>query len=199
MTLRLLNLAAFLGLFAIGITLWAWGQPLVSTSGEFHLWVNSIWSGENSQQVADWYSLSHTVHGLLIGLLYWAVRRWTGYAPVYAVAILTGVGWEIIEHTDLVLDRFRAVTLYQGYLGDTVLNAVMDYVFMMAGFFVGSTLRPLWVGLVIVVLELSSALIARDSLVLTTIHTFRPVPALDAWQDAINPRTHPELLDEGAE
>jgi len=197
MLLRLLHLAALLGIPAVGITLWAWGQPLTSTSGEFHLWVNSIWASENSQQVADWYSLSHTVHGLLIGLLSWGLKRRTGYAPIYAVAILTGVGWEIVEHTDWVLDRFRAVTLYQGYIGDSVLNAVMDYVFMMAGFFIGSTLRPLSVALVIAVLELSSALIARDSLALTTIHTVFPVPALDAWQDEINPRTHPELLEDG--
>lgn len=197
MTLKLLNFAAFLGLFAVAITLWAWGQPIVSKSGEVQLWVNSIWSSENSQQVADWYSLSHTVHGLLIGLLYWALRRWTGYAPIYAVAIVTGVGWEIIEHTDMVLDRFRAVTLYQGYIGDTVLNATMDYIFMMAGFFIGSTLRPLWVVGIILVLELGSAFIARDCLVLTTIHTLHPVEALDAWQDEINPRTHPELLEQG--
>ncbi len=187
MPYRLLHLAAILGIPAIGLTLWAWGQPLTSTSGEIHLWVGSIWSPENSQQVADWYSLSHAVHGLLIGLLYWALRRWTGFAPVYAVAILTGVGWEIVEHTDWVLDRFRAVTLYQGYLGDTVLNATMDYVFMMTGFFVATALRPLWVALIILVLELTSALIARDSLVLTTIHTVRPIEALDAWQAEINP------------
>jgi hypothetical protein len=199
MPLRLLHLAALLGLPAIGLTLWAWGQPLTSASGEIRLWVNSIWSSENSQQVADWYSLSHAVHGLLLGLLSWALWRRIGYAPVYALAIATGVGWEIVEHTELVLSRFRAITLYQGYLGDTVLNATMDYVFMMTGFFVGSTLRPLWGVLVIVALELTSSLIARDSLVLTTIHTLWPVAALDAWQDEINPRTHPELLDAGGD
>lgn len=187
MPLRLLHLAALLGLPTVALTLAAWGQPLISQSGEFHLWVNSIWSGETSQQVADWYSLSHMVHGLLIGLLCWGVRRWTGYPPVYAVAILTGVGWEIVEHTDFVLDRFRAVTLYQGYLGDTVLNAVMDYVFMLAGFFIGSTLRPLRGALIVVALELTSALVARDSLVLTTIHILHPIPALDAWQAELAP------------
>ncbi len=191
MPLRLLHLAALLGIPAVAVTLWAWGQPLTSASGEFHLWVNSIWSSENSQQVADWYSLSHAVHGLLIGLLYWALRRWTGFAPIYLVAIVTGVGWEIVEHTDWVLDRFRAVTLYQGYLGDTVLNATMDYVFMMGGFYFASWARPLWTGALIVALELASALIARDNLTLTTINTLYPVDVIQAWQDEINPRTHP--------
>lgn len=195
--LRLLHLAALLGLPAIGLTLWAWGQPLTSRSGEILLWVGSIWSSENSQQVADWYSLSHMIHGMLIALIGRAVIRWTGFAPVYLVAIVTGVGWEIVEHTDWVLDRFRAVTVYQGYVGDTVLNAVMDYVFMMGGFFFASWARPAVTGLLIVALELGAGMIARDNLTLTTINTFHPIPAIQAWQDEINPRTHPELLQKG--
>ncbi len=197
MPLRLLHLAALSGIPAIGVTLWAWGQPLTSTSGEFHLWVNSIWSSENSQQVADWYSLSHAVHGLLIGLAYRALRGWTGLAPIYLVAIVTGVGWEIVEHTDWVLDRFRAVTLYQGYLGDTVLNAVMDYLFMMGGFYLASWARPLWTGVLIVAMELVSGLVARDNLTLTTINTLRPIAAIQAWQAEINPRAHPGPPQEG--
>jgi len=195
MPLKLLNLAALLGLPAIGITLWAWGQPLTSTSGEVHLWVNSIWSRENSQQVADWYSLSHMIHGMLIALIGKALIRWTGFAPIYLVAIVTGVGWEILEHTDFVLDRFRTVTLYQGYLGDTVLNATMDYIFMMGGFFFASWARSLWTGAMIVGMEVGAALIARDNLTLTTINTIHPVAAIQAWQNEINPRATPKPDD----
>ena len=155
--------------------------------------MNSIWSSENSQQVADWYTLvTCSPRACLIALIGKAVRRWTGFVPVYLVAIVTGVGWEIVEHTDWVLDRFRAVTLYQGYLGDTVLNATMDYVFMMGGFYFASWARPLWTGALIVAMELGSGLIARDNLTLTTINTLYPVDAIQAWQDEINPRTHPE-------
>jgi len=193
---KLFHLAAALGALAIGLTLWAWGQPLISTSGEVQLWVGSIWSSQNSQQIADWYTLSHIVHGLLVALLFKGIGRWTGYLPVYAIAIGTGTAWEIVEHTDWVLDKFRAVTVYQGYIGDSVLNAVMDYVFMMGGFYLGVALRPLWIGALILALELTSAVIARDCLTLTTINTLRPVPAIQAWQDEINPRTHPELHED---
>jgi hypothetical protein len=41
---RLLYVALVLGGIVIGVTLWAWGQPLVSRSGEIRLWVNLIWS-----------------------------------------------------------------------------------------------------------------------------------------------------------
>jgi hypothetical protein len=196
MPLRLLHLSALLGIPAVAVTLWAWGQPLTSASGEFHLWVNSIWSSENSQQVADWYSLSHIIHGTLIALIGKAVVRWTGFAPIYLVAIATGVGWEIVEHTDWVFERFRNAALYRGYVGDTVLNAVADYLFMMGGFFVAWALRvPVALGLTLF-LEASSALFARDSLSLAVVSFIHPVPALEAWQDEINPWTHPELLND---
>ena len=197
MPLRSLHLLALLGALAIGLTLWAWGQPLVSKSGEFHLWVNSIWSGEYSQQVADWYTLSHILHGMLIALLGKALVGRPRLAPVYLVAIATGTAWEIVEHTDWVLDQFRDSTIYQGYVGDTVLNAVMDYLFMLTGFWTAWALRPLWAVALALALELGSAAFARDSLALSTLNFFFDVPWLDAWQDEINPRTHPELLEAG--
>lgn len=196
MPLKLLHLLALLGLPAIGVTLWLWGQPVVSKSGEFHLWINSIWSSENSQQVADWYTVSHVIHGMLVALIGKAVVRWTGFLPVYAVAIFMGVGWEIFEHTQWVFDRFRAAALYRGYVGDTVLNAVADYVFMMGGFFLAWALRvPVALGLT-VLLEAGTAFLARDSLSLTILSFIHPLPALEAWQDEINPWTHPELRED---
>ena len=189
--LRLLYAAAVLGIPAIGLTLWAWGQPLLSRSGDVLLWVNSVWSSENSQQVADWYTLSHVVQGMLVG---GAGRLWGGrwgYVAALTVAVTVGVGWEIVEHTSWVLDRFRATTIYQGYLGDTVLNAVCDYLFMMGGFFAASVLRTGWSVLLMLALEGISAFVARDSLILTTLRVVHPVPAISAWQDALNPRSAP--------
>lgn len=188
MIFRLLNLAAALGIAVIAVTLWAWGQPLISRSGDVRLWVNSVWSNENSQQIADWYSVSHMIYGVLIALAGRAVSRWVPSNAVYAVAIATGVGWEIVEHTDWVLGRFRDTTIYQGYVGDTVLNAVCDYVFMMGGFALGWSLPAGWALALALLLETGSALVARDSLSLTTLRVVHPVPAIERWQDEFNPR-----------
>jgi hypothetical protein len=180
-----------LGGIAIGVTLWAWGQPLVSRSGEIRLWVNSIWSSENSQQIADWYSLSHAILGMLIALIGRRLAPRVPYPAILTLVLVIGVGWEIIEHTDLVLDRFRGQTIYQGYVGDTVLNAVMDYIFMLAGFFAAMAL-PFRLALFLMLgLEILSAVVARDSLVLTTIRVIHPIAAIADWQDATNPVTHP--------
>ncbi len=191
MVVRVLNITAALGAVLIGVTLWAWGQPLTSTSGEFHFWVGNVWSGENSQQLADWYTLSHIIHGMLVALVGRLLAPWVTYPLMLTVAIVTGVAWEIVEHTDWVLDRFRATTIYQGYVGDTVLNAVADYVFMMGGFLLASAVTLRWVVALILALEVTAAAIARDSLALSTLSLIYPVEAIETWQQDLNPRTPP--------
>jgi hypothetical protein len=51
------------GLFIAAI-LALWGQPWICTCGEIHLWVGSIFHSGNSQHIADWYTLSHILHGV---------------------------------------------------------------------------------------------------------------------------------------
>lgn len=192
MSRTLIFILCLLGALIIGVTLWSWGQPVISKNGRVQLWVGSIWSSQNSQQIADWYSLSHAVQGLLAGLLGRAFRRWIRFPALVVIVLVIGVAWEIVEHSEWVLERFRAATVYQGYVGDTVLNAVCDYVFMLLGFLAAMTL-PIWAGLALVgLLEAGSAVAARDSLVLTTLQLIHPVPAIAAWQGEINPRTHPQ-------
>ncbi|MCB1502960.1 MAG: DUF2585 family protein [Bauldia sp.] len=185
-----LHIAALLGALTIGLTLYHWGQPLICTCGYVQLWVGSIFSSGNSQHIADWYTLSHIVHGLLIVLI--GRLFGLGFGVLYALAIITGVAWEITEHTDWVLDMFRAATLYQGYRGDSVLNSVSDYLWMLGGFFVGYALRTVWVVVLVGALEVTSAAVARDSLALTTLMLVYPIEAIEDWQQAINPNRVPE-------
>ena len=76
------------------------------------------------------------------------VWRWLpGHLPArvpYAAALATGAGWEVVEHTDWVLNRFRE-TAYKDYRGDTVVNSVADYVWMLAGFYLAE-LAPVSTG-----------------------------------------------------
>ena len=187
----LTHLAALLGAVAIGLTLYQWGQPLICSCGYVKVWVGSIFSSGNSQHIADWYTLSHIVHGLLIVLLGRWLMLGIGFAGLYTVAIVTGLAWEIIEHTDRVLDLFCATTLYQGYRGDSVLNAVADYLWMLGGFLLAFAFKTIWVVVLIAILEVTSAVIARDSLALSTLMLVYPVEAVEVWQQAINPNPTP--------
>ena len=184
--------AAALGAAIIGVTLFSWGQPLISSSGQVRLWVGSVYSGENSQHIADWYTLSHIVHGMLIVVIgRWVFPR-AGMAALFAVAVLTGVAWELIEHTDFVLGQFRATTLYRGYLGDSVLNAVCDYLWMLGGFVVAWAVGQVWALVLIAGLEIVAAAIGRDSLALTTLMLVYPIEAIEEWQQELNPNPIPD-------
>ena len=180
-------LAAALGAVLIGGTLAAWGQPLICTCGEVKLWVGSVFSSGNSQHIADWYTLSHVIHGMLVVLAGRLLVPRAGFTLLFAVALVTGIAWEIVEHTDWVLEQFRATTIYQGYIGDSVLNAVADYLWMMGGFFLANALRTLWVLALVAALEIGAATTARDSLTLTTLMLVYPVDAVEEWQQEINP------------
>ena len=182
-----LNIFALLGVPIIGLTLWAWGQPLICSCGTIKLWVPNIFDGGNSQHIADWYTLSHILHGVLIALLGRVFLPRLGFAPLFLTAIVTGIGWEVIEHTNWVLDGFRATTINAGYLGDSVLNAVCDYIFMMGGFFAAYALRIPVVIVGVLALELIAGIFGRDNFTLSTIQLIAPIEAIDDWQQELNP------------
>lgn len=184
---RLTIAFAVFGAFLIAGTLSLWGQPTICTCGEIKLWVGSIFDGGNSQHIADWYTLSHILHGVLIAILgRWFAPR-LSFAALFFIACLTGIAWEIVEHTEWVLGAFRSTTINQGYTGDSVLNAVADYIWMILGFLTAYALRTVSVIGLVAALELSAAFIARDSLALSTLMLVYPIDAVDSWQQEINP------------
>lgn len=191
MLVKLLYAVAAVGALVIGVTLWAWGQPLICTCGYVKLWVNLIWSSGNSQHIADWYSFSHVVHGMLIVLLGRLSRNRLSYPVLLIIAIVTGMAWEIVEHTDWVLSQFRELTIYQGYIGDSVLNAVMDYAWMWAGFILARAIATWWILAMILGMEIGAALLGRDSLTFTTLQLIYPLESIDAYQQEINPNQKP--------
>jgi hypothetical protein len=59
------------------------------------------------------------IHGFLFYGLLWLVARKTPIsARLVMAAALEGV-WEILENSPLIIDRYRAVTIAQGYVGDS--------------------------------------------------------------------------------
>ncbi|WP_207771710.1 MULTISPECIES: DUF2585 family protein [Bacteria] len=163
-------------------TLFVMGRSPICPCGRIALWHGAVQSDQNSQQIADWYSLSHIVHGLLFyaaGRL--ALRRWPWTARlVLAVAIESG--WEILENSPLIIDRYRSVTMAWGYSGDSILNSLSDIGCMMLGFAIARRL-PWWASAALVVLlELVALVAIRDNLTLNLIMLIAPVGAIRHWQ-----------------
>jgi hypothetical protein len=134
--------------------------------------------------LADWYSFSHIVHGLLFYAALWLVaRRW----PVewrFLAALVVEATWEIVENTPMVIDRYREATAALGYSGDSVINSVSDILMMAVGFLVARKL-PVWASIgLLVVLELIPLYVIRDNLTLNVWMLLWPNQAIAAWQAA---------------
>src|SRR3954454_7294922 len=81
----------------------AMGRNPICTCGAVDLWVGARDSPKTSQMLADWYSPSHIVHGLLFYAVLWLVaRRWPVEWRFFA-ALLIEASWEVIENTPLVI------------------------------------------------------------------------------------------------
>ena len=160
----------------------AMGRHPICTCGSVELWVGARDSPKTSQMLADWYSLSHVVHGLLFyALLRLVARRWP-IEPRFLAALLIEASWEVVENTPFVIDRYRETTAALGYSGDSVINSVSDMAMMAAGFLVARKL-PVWASiLLLVTLELVPLFVIRDNLTLNIWNLLAPNPSIAAWQ-----------------
>lgn len=173
-------IAAFL--ITSAAVLLAMGRSAICPCGTVALWHGSVRSDQNSQQIADWYSLSHIVHGLLFyGIGWLALRRWPWTARL-VVAIAVEAGWEILENSPVIIDRYRSVTMAWGYSGDSVLNSLSDIGCMMLGFAIARRL-PWWGSAGLVIALEGIALVAiRDNLTLNLVMLIAPLEAIRIWQ-----------------
>jgi hypothetical protein len=91
-------------------------------------------------------------------------------------------GWEILENSPVIIDRYRQQALAQGYTGDSVLNSVSDTLAMAFGF-VLARLLPVWVTVTLAVaMELFVGFMIRDNLTLNIIQLIYPSQVISSWQ-----------------
>jgi hypothetical protein len=179
-------IAGVLGLLAAHAMLLLYmGQPLMYEGGFVKLWHGVVVSGENSQHLTDWYTLSHIIHGVLFyALLAFLFPRWpVGIRLLLAIGI--EMGWELFENTDMVINRYREQALAQGYFGDSIVNSLGDVLAVISGFFLTYKL-PWWVSVVFVIaLELIALYAIRDNLTLNIIQLIYPIDKLGQWQSGL--------------
>jgi hypothetical protein len=98
------------------------GRSFLGPDGRIGWWDGDIWGSENSQSVADAYSQSHIIHGILFFALLRLLAPALPLRSRFLIALLLEAGWEILENSPLVIDRYRAATIAIGCVGDSVLN-----------------------------------------------------------------------------
>jgi hypothetical protein len=158
------------------------GRSLLGPDGRFGWWDGNVWSSENSQRVADAYSFSHIIHGMAFYALLWLVARRLPLKYRFLAAIILEAGWELLENSPLIINRYRAATIAQGYVGDSVLNSVCDVGMVVIGFII-ARFSKVWISIVlIIVLELGCLLWVRDNLTLNVLMLAHPVESIKVWQ-----------------
>lgn len=164
------------------VALFAMGRHPICTCGAVRLWVGQRDSPETSQMLADWYSLSHVVHGLLFFGALWLIARHLPVETRFLIALSLEACWEIIENTPLVIDRYRETTVALGYSGDSIINSLSDISMMMLGFVLARRLPAKAAVVLVLVLEVLPLFTIRDNLTLNVWQLIAPNKAVQAWQ-----------------
>jgi len=164
-----------------GIELLSGRSPL-GPDGHFGWWDNNIWGGETSQRVADVYSFSHIIHGMLFYGFLWLVARRMPRKYRFLIALLIEGGWELLENSPIIIDRYRAATIALGYTGDSVLNSVCDVAMMAIGFLIARWTKVWIIVCLIVIMEVGCLMWVRDNLTLNVLMLVYPSQSIKQWQ-----------------
>jgi hypothetical protein len=150
--------------------------------GDVAPWISDAWSTHTSQHLFDPYSFSHIQHGIIFFLILTALR----VPPRYRIwaALLLESGWEVLENTPLVIERYRAVTASLEYFGDSVANSAGDLLCALAGYLIAARISPKIAVAILLSIEIAMVLSIRDSLSLNILMLLAPLDAIREWQHA---------------
>ncbi|ODR93448.1 hypothetical protein AUC69_04405 [Methyloceanibacter superfactus] len=183
MTMTRTQLAIVAGIILIaGALLYAMGHPLICKCGYVKLWHFDVVSAENSQHLFDWYTPSHIIHGFLFYAVLWLAAPRLSFGQRLILAVLVEAGWEVIENTDFVINKYREATVSLDYYGDSVINSVSDILFMVLGFYLAAW-WPVWLTVIVAIaLEVFVGVMIRDGLTLNVIMLVWPLDSILQWQ-----------------
>jgi hypothetical protein len=117
--------AIFVGVLLVIAVVYLRWQGRVWWCQQGDLWPISIKvnSPHNSQHLFDAYSLSHVLHGILFFGALWLLRRRLSLPVRAAIAATIEIGWEMLENSPVIINRYRTATMANGYTGDSILNS----------------------------------------------------------------------------
>lgn len=166
---------------AAAYLLWLGREPICKC-GYIRLWHGQVVSSENSQHISDWYTPSRIIHGFIFFGLLWLFARNLALGWRLAIATLVEAAWEIVENSDAVIERYRAVTISLDYYGDSVLNVVADIAAMIIGFYLAAKLPVRVTVALALAFEAFTIWMIRDGLALNVLMLLYPLDWVAEWQ-----------------
>ena len=143
---------------------------------------SAAWTRCTSQHFLDPYTLSHVLHGIIFYWLLWPFAAKIALHWRMTAALALEIGWEAVENSAWVIERYRQATASLDYSGDSILNSMGDVLATVVGFALAS--RWSWKASLALFLafELWMLYLARDNLTLNVLMLFTPIEAIKEWQ-----------------
>ena len=152
--------------------------------GIISFWTSQVAGSQTSQQFTDVYTFSHFLHGILFyGVLYLVSKKYKlSFGAMLIIGTMIEAGWEILENTSFIIERYRAATISRDYYGDSIFNVVGDMFFMVVGFIFAARVSW-WVSLMVfIAVEGALLYFIRDNLTLNIVMLLYPIDAIRVWQ-----------------
>lgn len=146
-------------------------------------WYGDAWGSHTSQHLLDPYSFTHMLHGFVFcAALAWLGRGRLSLAWIVCGAVLLEGGWELLENSAWIIERYRTQTAALDYSGDSVLNSVGDLLSCGGGAVLAYRLG--WARGLAAYVAVELALLAwiKDCLTLNGIMLIYPLEAIRLWQ-----------------
>lgn len=167
---------------AMAIILYLMGQPLWCKCGGLSLWSWDIWSSHNSQHLVDPYFFTHVLHGVVLcGLLYWLPQR-VSEPSRFLTAVVLEAGWEILENSPTIIERYRAATISKDYFGDSIINSAGDLIACILGYLLARRMGFRRSIVFFLLTELILLITIRDGLILNVLMLVYPSEVIKNWQ-----------------
>ena len=98
------------------------------------------------------------------------------------MALAVESGWEMLENSSFIINRYRTATISLDYFGDSIVNSVSDSGFRVIGFWIASRAPLKGVILAAIALEVLALVMIRDNLTLNVLMLVYPLEVIRQWQ-----------------